>query len=44
MKSIEGRAMIKIETIGIKMIYWGDVKNFKKVFDNGRLRIYKLGR
>lgn len=42
MKNVENRSIIRKETIGIKLIYGDNVEHFEKLFDNGRLRIYKL--
>jgi asparagine N-glycosylation enzyme membrane subunit Stt3 len=39
---IERREVVKKETVGMKMIYGDDVEGFEKVFDNERMRIYKL--
>ncbi len=36
------REVIKKETVGIKMIYGEEIEGFEKVFDNKRIRIYKL--
>ena len=39
---IERREVVKKETVGMKMIYGDNVEGFEKVFDNERMRIYKL--
>jgi len=39
---IEQRAIIKKETIGIRLIYGDSVEGFEKIFDNGRVRIYRI--
>ena len=43
-ESIERREVVKKETVGIKikMIYGDNVGGFEKVFDNRKMRIYKL--
>ena len=41
-ESIERREVVKKETVGIKMIYGDNVEGFEKVFDNRKMRIYKL--
>lgn len=41
-ESIERREVVKKETAGMKMIYGDNVEGFEKVFDNERMRIYKL--
>ena len=41
-EEIENRTVIKKETVGIKMIYGDKVGGFEKVFDNERMRIYKI--
>ena len=41
-ESIERREFVKKETVGIKMIYGDNVEGFEKVFDNRKMRIYKL--
>ncbi len=42
MDRIARREIVKRETIGMEMIYGDDVEGFEKVFDNERMRIYKL--
>ena len=39
---IERREVVKNETVGMKIIYGNNVEGFEKVFDNERMRIYKL--
>lgn len=39
---IARRDVIKKETVGLKMIYGEEIDGFEKVFDNKRIRIYKL--
>lgn len=41
-KEIESRELIKKETVGIRLIYGDRVVGFEKVFDNERVRIYKI--
>ena len=41
-ESIERREVVKKETVGIKMIYGDNVEGFEKVFDNRKMRIFKL--
>ena len=41
-EEIEGRSIIKKETVGLKMIYGEGIEGFEKVFDNKRIRIYEL--
>jgi len=41
-ESIERREVVKKETVGIKMIYGDNIEGFEKVFDNRKMRIYKL--
>jgi len=41
-KMVEQRAIIKKETIGTRLIYGDETAGFEKVFDNGRVRIYKI--
>lgn len=42
LEEIEDKTVVKKETIGIKMIYGDEVEGFEKVFDNERVRIYRL--
>ena len=44
LRVIEQRAIIKKETVGIKMIYGEEIDGFVKVFDNERVRIYRAAR
>ena len=41
-EKIERRSVVKKETVGMKMIYGEQIEGFEKVFDNKRIRIYKL--
>jgi hypothetical protein len=41
-KVVEKRAMIKKETIGMRLIYGDEAEGFEKVFDNERVRIYRI--
>jgi len=41
-KVVEQRAIIKKETIGMRLIYGDKTEGFEKVFDNERVRIYKI--
>lgn len=41
-REIESREIIKKETIGIRLIYGDDTEGFEKLFDNGRVKIYKI--
>lgn len=41
-KEIESREIIKKETIGTRLIYGDETKGFEKVFENNRVRIYKI--
>jgi hypothetical protein len=41
-EQIGRREVVKRETVGIKMIYGEEIEGFEKVFDNRRIRIYKL--
>ena len=41
-EKIERRSVVKKATVGMKMIYGEEIEGFEKVFDNKRIRIYKV--
>ena len=41
-EKVERRSVVKKATVGMKMMYGEEIEGFEKVFDNKRIRIYKL--
>jgi hypothetical protein len=41
-EKIERKSVVKKATVGMKMMYGEEIEGFEKVFDNKRIRIYRL--